>query len=540
MATDGTDGAIPAATVQVSTTAQTPTSIKVTMPQSLPANTQGTTAQAYATIVDQSGTPMLSGSYGLTATVSGPASLDATGDKTITSAYVGNGTSTNAGATFTLYNIQGSEGTITLTYGVEVTDSHGYPVPYSGTLVVEVTKNGSIANNISVDGYYQSTNGAPDPVAATNGSFTVQDSQHGANAGTYTILVTDPTGALASSTPVTFSETPGPVAQLSVSAPSQVAVNSPSATITATLEDSFGNTVPTSGVIVNFSNDPANPRPGVTLATASATTVNGVATDVATAPTYNGNTYKVDVSSSGTATYNAQFSVEAVIASNLQVAMKDVAQGGNSSGTYLNSTTTAQASDTVAITVTAENPNGVTVDQQDTIQLAFSTTGLVPQYSTGGMLASTGTHTWRDILSANGTDTIYFTAETAGVVAVTVSDLSVNSVSPTSSEFDVVAGKAWGYGVFNASGTNLGTSGLTVAANTNEPVFVSALDEHGNRTVTTTDVTVYLGDGNRGGTYRLSPSGSAITSIVLAPGVTQYPDYYTNATAGTYDLTANP
>lgn len=567
-------------------TAATPvaTSVSLTGP-GVVANNSVTPVVENAQVLDQAGYPMLTGAYALNATLSGPAVFTGTSTTSSVFSYVANDNPSSPSKTsITLQAVQGQSGTVTLTvsssgvtpgtktltaaatgagqnivvtapattsfseaqgkvgltYGVEVTDAHGYPVPYSGTLVVAVTKNGSIANNISVDGYYQSTDGAPDPVAATNGSFTVQDSQHGANAGTYTIVVMDPTGSLVSSTPVTFTETPGPVAQIAVTAPSQVAVASPSATVTATLEDAYGNTVPTSGVIVNFSNDPGNPRPGVTLATASATTVNGVATDTATAPTYIGNVYKVDVSSSGTATYNAAFSVVALIASNLEISFKNVAQGLDSNGTYVGSTTTAQASDTVAITVTAVDASGATVAEADRVQLAFSSSGLVPQYSLGGTLLDVGTHTWTDTLSASGTDTIYCTAQTAGTVSVEVSDLSVTTVAPTTPAFTVVAGRPYSYAVFDASGTNLGTAGVTLAANGSEPVFISALDEYGNRTVTTADVTLTLGDGNRGGSFRSSPTGSTLTSIVLAPGVTQDPAYYTNATAGTYDLTATP
>jgi len=561
-----------------------PTSVSLTGP-SVVANNALTPVVENAQVLDQAGYPMLTGAYALTATLAGPAVFTGTSSTSSTFSYVASNTpSSPAKTSITLQAVQGQSGTITLTvasagvapgtrtltaaalgtgqnisvtapattsfpesqgnvgltFGVQITDAHGYPVPYSGTLDIEVTKGGQIANNISVDGYFQSTNGAPDPVAAQNGTFTVNDSRHGANAGTYTIVVTDPTGKLVSSAPVTFTETPGPIASIAVTSPAKVAVADPKATITATLEDLYGNTVPTSGVTISFSNDSSNPSPGVTLATSSATTVNGVATDVATAPTYIGNVYKVDASTAGTATYNTSFAVVATIASSLQVSFKDVAQGGNSVGTYVNSTTTAQASDSVNITVTAVDSYGQAIDQQDSIQLTFSTGGLVPQYSTGGSLVSAGANTWRDVLSASGTDTITCTAETAGTVSVSVSDLSVSSVSQTSAAFTVVAGRVWNYGVFNASGVNVGTNGLTVAANTATPLFISALDEYGNRTVTTTNVTVNLGDGNHGGDFRLSPTGSNITSIVMAPGVTQYPVYYTNASAGTYDLTATP
>ncbi len=573
------------AQLTLTSVAEQPTSLGISAPGYLAANSGNETAVKIQ-VLDQASEPMLFGSVPLSVSLAGAATFanGSTGQEGYLYTGTGNPASP-ASVSVPIQAVQGKTGTVTftvnatglkpatatldavvagpattiqvappanasfsesaaatgLTFGVAVVDAHGYPVGSNQVLQIQVDKNGSVANNIKIDGYTQSNSGVLDDNAATNGHFTITDTGTTADAGTYTVSVTDPNGKLAAATVATFIETPGPVARVSVTAPQYVPLSDPTATVSATLEDLYGNVVPVTGTVVDFANAPTNSSPGITLSATSATTVGGIASIKATAPVYVGNTYAVQVSGAGFATQSASFTVENTVAGNLSVSFKDTYQGGDSSGSYAvaHSTTTAEASDTVQITIAAVDQYGnpVTNEPSSTVNLQFSSKGLVPEYSTGSTLTPIGTDEWSTTLATGGTVTVTAIAEQAGVVGLTATDTSIAGGSTGVGNFTVVPGRFWGYQVLDSSGNNTATNNETVMANTPVELFVAPVDEYGNETTLTTAETVRLSDGSDG-TFSLSSGGAPITSFQLSPGQARQVVYYQNPVAGSYHITA--
>jgi len=574
-----------ASQITLTSIAEQASSLSISAPSYLSANASSQST-AKVQVLDQAGEPMLFGSVPISVALQGPATFGngSTGQQGYL--YNGSGNATlPASVSVPIQAVQGQTGTVTLTasatglkpatatmaavvagpaaaievtppstasfsesaastgltFGVAVVDAHGYPVGSNQVLAIQVDKNGAVANNIKIDGYTQSSSGVLDDNAAANGHFTVTDTGSGANAGTYTVSVTDPNGKLSAATPVTFTETPGQVAQVSVSAPQYVPLSAPMLTVTATLVDLYGNVVPVTGTVLDFANASTNPSPGVTLSASSATTVNGIASVTATAPVYVGTTYSVEVSGAGFSTQSASFTVENTVAGNLTVSFKDTYQGGDSSGAYAvqHSTTTAEASDTVQIIIAAVDQynNPVTNEPSSTVNLQFSSKGLVPEYSTGGSLNPIGTNEWSTTLGTGGTVTITAVAEQAGVVGLTATDTAIAGGSTGAGNFTVLPGRFWGYQVLDSSGNNTATNNETVLANTPVEIIVTPVDEYGNETTLTAAQTVRLSDGSNG-TFSLTAGGSAITSFQLSAGQAQQVIYYQNPVAGSYHITA--
>ncbi len=563
------------------------TSLSVQAPQYLSANVSAQTL-VKVQVLDQAGAPMLFASVPLSVSIAGPAAFGngSTGQQGYL--YSGSGDPTTPGAVkVPIQSIQGKTGQITLTvsatglqsqtaqissviagppaalqvtspsttsfsesaattgltFGVAVVDAHGYPVSTNQTIEIRVDHNGAVANDIRIDGYTQSNSGVLDNGALAAGSFTVTGTASGANAGTYTIYASDPTAAVQAATPVTFTETPGPVAKAAVSAPQYVPLTNPTVTIQATLEDLYGNVVPVTGTVVNFVSAPGNQFPGVTLSSATATTQDGVASVQATLPVYVGKSYTVDVSGGGMATQPVTMSVVNTVAGSLTVAFTDMYQGGDSSGQYAyqHSKTTAQASDTVQIVIAAVDQYGQPVTNQlnSTVDIQFSNTGLVPQFSTGGALTPIGTNEWSTTLTSQGTVTISAIAETAGTVGVTATDTSIATSLSGSGDFTILPGRLWGYDVLDGSGNNVTTTYESVQASSPVELYVTPVDEYGNPTVTSTAATVSLSDGSAGGTFSLSPGGASISGFQMQPGQSQQIVYYENPRAGNYHIFAN-
>jgi len=574
-----------AAQQTITSVTEQPTTLAIQAPKYLSATTT-TQASAVVQVNDQAGVPMLFGSVPISVSLQGPATFGngSTGQQGYLFSGTGNPLSP-AGVKVPIQSLQGQTGQVTLTvnatglksatatinaviagpataiqvtppstatfpesaaatglaFGVSVVDAHGYPVGANETLEIRVEKNGIVADNIRIDGYTQSNTGVLDNDALTNGQFKVTDTGSGANAGTYTVSVTDPNGKLQAAGALSFTETPGPVAKVALTSPQYVPLSSPTLTVSATLEDAYGNVVPLNGTVLDFANASSNAPPGVTLSATSATTVNGTASVTATAPTYVGQSYTVNVSGATFPPQSVSFTVENTVAGNLTVAFKDMYQGGDSSGTYAiaHNTTTAEASDTVQIIISAVDQYGTPVQNQpsSTLNLQFSGTGLVPIYSSGGSLSPIGTNAWSTTMGATGTVTVTATAETAGVVGLTVTDTSIAGGSTGAGNFSVQPGRFWGFQVLDSSGNNVTTNNETVQANTPVELTVTPVDQYGNETTMTTTTTVHLSDGSNG-QFSLTSGGSPITSFQLTAGQGQQIVYYENAVAGAYHITA--
>lgn len=571
-----------AATLSMTSSKAVATSISVVAPSTLATNSSSQSAKLSIQVLDQAGYAMVSGAYAIAVTLSGPATL-AGGATQASYSYVGSGIPLQPATLSVPISSTGSLGPVTatltstglvskvvsiaalavgsavsiqvtppanasfsevsgqtgLTYGVQEVDANGTTVPTTSSLKITVEKDGAIAYNIRIDGYTQTATGVVDAHALSKGQFTITDAQTGADAGTYTIQISDPNGVLTAPPTLSFTQTAGQPTKMTLSSPVQVPVSNPTATVTATLQDSYGNPTETSGVVVTFSNASGNGTPGLTFSSSTATTVDGTASVTATAPVYVGNSYTVDASASGVSTPTATFKVVTSVASLMKVAFKDTTRGGNSPGTYVDSTTVAQASDYVSVTISAQDSYGNTTGAQNGIKVVFSSTGLVPQYSTSGSLSQSSGTTWTDKLGSDGTDTITCLAETAGTVTVTATDTSVSGVASGSQSMLIEPGNVWNYKVFTPAGVNVTDDGTPVNANAPILVNVTAEDEYGNTAVLTSTATIYLSDQGAGGTFTL-PSGTSITSVSMIAGSSSVAVYYTNPSSKTVHLYATP
>ena len=275
-------------------------------------------------VVDQSGVPMLAGTYTVGLTVSGPAKFadGTTGPTNVV--YTGNGTNTNTATTISVNSQQGQAGTITvnatstgLTSGsasitaaltqaasklsvvssvtsvssdVAYLDKSGGATPFGKLTLTATDANGNATNytgtvNVTIKDANGNTSTAIVPASSTV-SFANQSAatlnlfgnatQNLNVAGTYTITLTDAAGVLSSSS-VTITETAGAVAPTSTqingaNGSSSVSVSqaSPNATLSAQLYDAQGNKVSTAGVPVVFTLHHGS------VASTSTATINGI------------------------------------------------------------------------------------------------------------------------------------------------------------------------------------------------------------------------------------------------------------------------
>lgn len=300
-AVDVTDTQILNGTANLTSQPQVPTSLAVQAESPyLSANSAGYTDTFDVQVLDQTGNPMLIGSYPFTAAVSGPAAFLGGSASPEGGVYVGSGTGGTGApiAHVLLQDVTGQTGTVTLTaayqgltsgsataqavitgapsqialsaaqstnadtpatYTATIEDSHGYPVDWTGGVSLSGTDTGVPGVQFSPSGTLQ-FNGSD---AAT---FTAIDF----TAGKYTITAADVLGVLKGSTQ-TLTVTAGPPATSAItpSTPtcgaasctrsSYVPLSTPTWTETLQIYDNHGNPVLEAGVVVYFTLTPAGP-----------------------------------------------------------------------------------------------------------------------------------------------------------------------------------------------------------------------------------------------------------------------------------------
>lgn len=605
-ATDASiSGSAGTASATITSTTQVATSIRVTGPQYLAANLAGTTVTLKAQVLDQSGVPMVIGSYPLTASISGFGTFAGGVTTPLPLGYFGNGQSGSgaAYAPITVQDIQGDIGSVTitvtsasltsgsetvqtvaagsaqslsltppttpsfsedqgttgLTYGLTAVDVHGYPVADSAPVVVTVLNSqGQLAANIKVDGFTQQASpydGYLDPNALSLGQFVLADTLGGADAGTYTVLVKDPGLNLASSQTLSFQETAGSAKAVHATATNAyVSALSPTSPITASITDLWGNTVAQSGVPVTFQSAVGNAYTVALSAATVYTNAQGQATVTATALPYVNSPpyiYTVDVSANlnGT-TYSAApeptLSVQNTVANSVQVQATDLAPGGDSPGTYVGSSYYATSSDTVQLILSAKDSYGTPITSDDAFKLTLQGTGslsaVVATVGSNFQNPSTGVYTF-DLV--NGQATIHATADLAGPVQITATDLSTGSSASFTQNLYVQTGNITTFGFYNASGQNVGpaTAGVTVTANSPVEVWLKPSDAQGNAGISTLSATLVPSDGSQGGEFRYqNQNGTDISGsnpYTYPAAAAEEPFWYVNGTAGTYYLSAN-
>ena len=307
-ATDVSNGA----KVQANVTgeAQVPAKIVVTAPTGIAVNKPDTTATLQIALQDASSQPIIWGGFPLTVSVTGPATFTngVTAPKTVV--YTGNGQpgSSPAYANVTIQDVQGETGKITVSiqaqgvptatttimaviggrqnqlmvtapatpvtrdqtaagvsFTLSATDGNGLPAAVTNPtpLLIAVTNSaGVIAQDFTVDGNTQQTSGYVDNLALEDGHFTIADTAKSPDVGTYTVQVSDPSGKLLASTPVSFNVTAGSAAGISAKlGTTGLWVKNPKTTLTVQVVDAYGNPVALAGVPVQVASATSNPFP---------------------------------------------------------------------------------------------------------------------------------------------------------------------------------------------------------------------------------------------------------------------------------------
>lgn len=321
-AVDVTDTQILNGTANLTSQPQVPTSLAVQAESpDLTANSGGYTDTFDVQVLDQTGNPMLIGSYPFTAAVSGPATFLGGSASPEGGVYVGNGTGGTGApiAHVLLGDVTGQTGTVTLTVGYQgltsgsakvqavitgapsqialsaaqstnadtpatytatIEDSQGYPVDWTGGVSLSGTDTGVPGVQFSPSGVLQFN--ASDTATYTAIDFT---------AGKYTITAADVLGVLKSGTQdLTVTAGPPVLSVITPSTPtcgaasctlsSYVALSNPTWTETLQIYDNHGNPVPEAGVVVYFTLTPAGPPvtdyPGGIESNNGLGTINGV------------------------------------------------------------------------------------------------------------------------------------------------------------------------------------------------------------------------------------------------------------------------
>lgn len=527
------------ASVSLNTIAQVATAISVKANyKNVSANANATTTGAFTVQVnDQNGAAMLGGTYPLTETLTGGASLAAGATPTVTGTIV---VSAGAPQNVDLYTYQGVMGTYTLavsgtglaggnasiaaavagnaaklsisndtptfaqgavagtTFTLGATDANGVIVAYPNTATPEVfitDAKGNAFTNATINGSVTAGTDNGYTLPANTSSIVITDSHASADAGTYTVVVKDieTTGTLASVTS-TFTITPAAVYKVSVTAASGVLLGTnPTTTINAQATDTYGNAVAApagAAVSLSVAQTTGTATLGSKILTFDAT---GKASTTVTAQDYDGAVVTVTPT---TTSFTDATPLSAITlhvldhpVASFSFALKDTA----ATGSYSGSTVYAGAGDTVATSVallaSAKDAGGNAANgAYDTVTLIVShASGLAGLPAGGTYNATTDTETYTDTLANISTAfaTASLTAAKAGTVSFTLAD-SVTKASFAAS-IQVVAGTTATQIVIPtfASATTIDASKVT-------SFTVQLADAGGNAVLATADTTVTL------------------------------------------------
>ena len=335
----GKDLNLDAGTLDVTSTAQTATSIKVTSDRDQLSADGNSYAKVTATVLDQAGKPIVGGSYELTFKVSGPGAWDTNGSDDPLTVYA------TPKAVVSVYTVLEEEGTITVSVSGEgltgasttisaydtltpakiVVEADPTTIPADGSLndgsitfsakLLDrnghlVTSDSSTQVTLTVDNKHRATLGFAatidpnstykDEETVDRGIATFTAYAKGNQLGTATLTATTTITTSAGDKDISGSTTVQLVAGDPVAVtfgdldstafngdPVFVSITNPKANITAQLVDAAGNAVSQSGVTVYFAAvPPANYTAKVLSATKAVTDGSGKATVTATLPGY--------------------------------------------------------------------------------------------------------------------------------------------------------------------------------------------------------------------------------------------------------------
>jgi hypothetical protein len=587
--TSAISGTSTAYTVAVSTIAQVATKISVTAPTSIPVNSatnsmSGTSLVASATVIDQTGNTMLTGVYPVTFHIAGSSVTFYVGSAATTTDQTGIIIG-NTPATVGLQSVLGISGATTVTatsgtlsgtatingvvtgaavkyaltvdsassssfaqvggstvFDVTAVDASGNTVPTAGTPTVKLFAN---------DGVTATTNLTTTAIAG--GKFTVSASTAGAYAGTYDVQVTDNGNVLGSSALVPVTVTAGPANKIAVSAAaSYVPASAPTTTVSAQVEDQYGNPVADSGASVVFSAVKSVGPAGVA-------TIGGIAQDGTTATNV---TAKTDATGKATVsfsaqTYSAAYTVSATVTgfttattivtvtpmttSKIGLTITDIQAGSN----YNTQTGIASAGDALKIDATQQDAYGNTIPagEDDSLTVTVTpATGLVNLPSSWTVSGNTATYTGNASTVINSNAFNGVKAGVAGVLTISVKDNTNPAATGSASITLVAANTASSVRALSPVGT---TASYTVsAAGEIGPFTIQLVDAGGNPSVSAVPVVLSLTQVNNllSGTgltavlgtvgLRTSANGSDATTLTIPAGTSQIQVWLNVTTAG--------
>lgn len=525
-------------------------------------------------VLDQSGQPMLSGVYSVNLAVTGSGKLD---QSTPTStAYVGNN-STSSAVQGNIWSEQGVTGPITiiatsqgLATGTAVVQSLVVGSPVAVRAAVDASSSSTIVAG-SAGGVFdlstsdQSGNQVTDvnntgfkavvlqgtsAVASNIANVSIQGNKAvvtGTVAGSYVLQVTSSDGLTAANVP--FVITAGLPSKAVITSPStsvDLPIGSNTTTVVAQLQDAFGNTVSEAGVSVEFivathaGSDVAT-LGGTTSGILTLTTGSNGQVSVPFVGSHSpGDLWTVGVDKvNGNSVAQSPVSIKMVggVPTTMRVGLQDTVSANTNNPVYLKSTTTAQAGDTVTVTISPTDSYGNPSTNGDLIQVQLPA-GLVNPIGLTPVTGQPGVYT--AVLPTNGILTFNATAAQAGGAQILATDLSVgNTTLQGGAEMTIVQGTAVGAALFNNYGEVTATNPVTVQPNVPVQLWLRPVDAEGNAVIEGNAALTYtLGDGKVGGAFRTSASGANVTSLQLPAGTSGIPVFYVNSNLGSYTLTA--
>jgi len=421
-----------------------------------------------------------------------------------------------------------SADTGTDTLQTSIMDSNGNPtsLPANDYLNVTVTENGN-----SVTGF------------ATYSPSTGTIALAGHSAGTYTVTVSDADNLLKSAS-TTVTVTPGAAAGVSLATSSvEIPVINPTVTVTAQLQDKWGNDISASGVGVTLqsmvSTVPNGQTPmsslnnGPLSASAVTSTANtnasGVATFTFKATESLGAVYKVSaLDVSGTAVTEASSAIPAETITEEQSTVASMQLSFFNTATS-QPTSYAVAGTDVTAYVYAFNQYGGPATPPTGSSTGDTISVTIPA---GFTYVGNGTPPVNGVLttSLNSVGQVAIPLKTAqsGTATLSASDSTVSPAITTSATMQVATGNEAGVELFQ-NGSVI-SNPITVTANTPVAFTVEAVDAGGNPVLATQPTTVNLSDGTATGygSFRTSLSGASLTQVVIPAGQSAVQVYYVN------------
>jgi uncharacterized protein YjdB len=368
---------------------------------------------------------------------------------------------------------------------------------------------------LSGGSYVLSTATTPVNIAVAAGNtYTVELGLHaGVTAvptGTYTVKIADATaGTTLATLNETFTITTGKVYAIAVTptaSPYDLAVSSPSTTVSAQLTDKWGNKVAQGGVIVDFTGGATGFATNVPQVQTNASGIATVtASDKAATPASGDNgVVTANIDSTWVAAHNPEYTLTAGVSTGTLLVT-----GNQVTSIILNLSATSIAANAAAPTVTTQTINGVGA------------------YVTGDTLGWTLTSTNSLFTTVTGTAAVGSTITgwptnlpKAGTYTLTITDTSLASVPAVSKTFTVNAGAI--------ASTTVG-SATSDKANTPVALTVATVDAYGNPVAVSSNDTIALSDGGLNGVFALTAGGSPITSVTLAAGQSSVQVFYVNS-----------